>query len=521
MTAPLSTTAAERESPQHAARGPGWRWLLLIVLIAVVVRCGGLSRPLVGNFATKNAAYGMIARNFARDAAPFWRPTVDVLIVGEPGAHLLEVPLAAYVAGYGWKWCGGNLNIWGRLQAVFWSALTAALLAWLGTRWFDRLAGVAAGLVYALSPVAIIYGQSFMLEASVAFLAVAAVAAVEMWTSTRRRWWLIACGAALACLFLSKIYMLVICWPVLWCVPRDRDRREQSAVRAVLPLAITMALAVVPAAVWLAYVFSATGPALDASHTYYSLRDSATAHAWPPPVLRTGEFYRQLLDDAAGVVLTPLGLVLAVAGLVSRRWLRLIPWLLSSAVLLVALPNKFHVMNYYFVPALPPLCVLAGLGWSEVAGRLTQPQRRNLGVLLLLVGGVFAARFATRPAYVTPTEDQSVVAAAAVIQEVSQPDDLIIAVHGSTIDLLYACDRRGWAPSSSDPQLPERMQEAIAGGARFLVICHLAEFPPAELQRLGDQSVQVRGGVDFIVLDLAPPDARPATDDGGDGPPAG
>src|SRR5262245_54961809 len=53
--------------------------LSLLVLVAIALRVPGVSRPLIGNFATKNAVNAMIARNWALGRAPAWRPTLDCL----------------------------------------------------------------------------------------------------------------------------------------------------------------------------------------------------------------------------------------------------------------------------------------------------------------------------------------------------------------------------------------------------------------------------------------------------------
>jgi beta-lactamase regulating signal transducer with metallopeptidase domain len=91
---------------ERAEEAAGRRWdrrVWLLVGLALLLRVPGLNRPLLGNFATKNVAYAMIAQNWATGQASLWHPTLHVLREGGPGLHLLEVPVTAYVAGALWR----------------------------------------------------------------------------------------------------------------------------------------------------------------------------------------------------------------------------------------------------------------------------------------------------------------------------------------------------------------------------------------------------------------------------------
>ena len=95
------------------------------------MRSFDLARPLTGAFATKNATYAMIARNWATGRSPWRLPTTDCVAGGDRGWHLVELPVAAYIAGAGWRYVGGSLDVWGRATAVAWSigSIAALILA--------------------------------------------------------------------------------------------------------------------------------------------------------------------------------------------------------------------------------------------------------------------------------------------------------------------------------------------------------------------------------------------------------
>jgi hypothetical protein len=184
--------------------------------MTVLARLPGIGRPLVGNFATKNVVYAMIARNWAEGRASLLTPTLDCLADGQRAWHLVEFPVSAYVSGALWRWCGGSLDVWGRATSIAWSVASVALLYLLVRRWHGETAARAAAAMLALAPVSIIYGQSFMLEASVVALGLATFYAVERWRDARRLRWL-----ALAAMFFARRLAGTV-MPRYWPTPRRR-----------------------------------------------------------------------------------------------------------------------------------------------------------------------------------------------------------------------------------------------------------------------------------------------------------
>ncbi|HOM18274.1 MAG TPA: hypothetical protein PLQ00_13165, partial [Thermoguttaceae bacterium] len=103
---------AQNTPPSQSAKNPPGNvqtaWFLVgLLLLAGGVRSAALDRPLLGNFATKNVALAMIARNWAEGRSPWYYPRVDVLVEGQRGLHLLELPVGAYLAGVLWQTLGG------------------------------------------------------------------------------------------------------------------------------------------------------------------------------------------------------------------------------------------------------------------------------------------------------------------------------------------------------------------------------------------------------------------------------
>lgn len=481
--------------------------LLLLTALVILVRMPGLARPLLGNFSTKGAVYGMIARNWASGAAPWYRPTLDCLVDGQPGWHLLEVPLSAYVAGGAWSLLGGSLDLWGRLTSILFYTGGVLYLWHLVARWHGTRPAWAASLAMTLAPVGIIYGQAFMLESSAIFFVLGAMFHAQRWSDARRLRSLLATALFVAAALLTKIYLAALLLPITLLLlganrktPGLRARFLRACSwRVALPAALTLAVATVPALLWQAYVAKVT-TAPDAT-VYYSLRNSLAVHQFPHPLLMQADFYRGLLDNLGTVVLTPVGLVLAALGLAHREAWRHWGWILGAGVIVVAMPLKFVEMNYYFVPLLPLAAVLIGLGWEQLmAGR---QEAWKLAVPIIFLAVLLSARYSAKPAFVHPEEDRAVPAAGQAVAALALPHERVVAMHGSSLDLLYYCGRRGWAISPRARNLAQRVENYQREGAAYLVISprrQIARVP--QLKSLVKPLAVADSGPDYIIYRL-------------------
>jgi len=473
------------------AKGASYRasdhWTLpLILLAALLVRLPGVTRPLVGNFATRNVVQAMEARNWVRGVAPWWRPTLDTLADGERAWHLVEVPCSAYLSGILWVTFGGSLDAWGRATSMGWSLLSVAILFRIVERRLGSASATVAALGMAFAPIGITYGQSFLLEPSVLALALVASWSAENYATDARPRWLIVLGASLALLWLSKIYMVVIALPLmamLWqaSVQRAgsvsarsddcfRDRTFHLFQRTQLAASIAaMFLAALPVAWWVWQVWQLAAPsAATSGRVYYSFLSSAAEHRFPHPLLASPGFYGRLARDLFTVVLTPIGALLVLAGATRVDWRRWWPLVVAGLALVLVMPRKFYEMNYYHLLLLPAWCAMLPLGWRAVAPWFERRPWRLGAVMAITLA--CSLRYSVRPAFVTPAEDRSVVAASVALQELAAPGDRVVAAHGSSLDLLYYCDRAGWALDLDHADVLEQVAEKRRQGARWLAV---------------------------------------------------
>ncbi len=481
-----------------------------MLFLSLLVRIPGVTRPLVGNFATRNVVQAMAARNWARGEAPWWRPTLDCLADGQPAWHLVEIPCSAYLSAAMWKTFGGSLDAWGRATAIGWSLLSVALIYDVVRRRAGEVAAAAAAFTMAVAPISVIYGQSFLLEPSVVALTLAAWWGTEHYaryvqTNTsptrqrggegdersksfthdttsappRLRVGLVlgaTVGLPLALLWLTKVYMLVVALPLAWLMWSESPRRSS---RALLPFAATLLMAALPTLWWCYRVWQLAGPgAPNVDRVYYSLFGSAAEHRFPHDLIFDPAFYLRFVRDLGTVVLTPLGAIGLMFGAQKVDWRKWWPVGVAMLLLVVAMPRKFHEMNYYHLLFLPAWAAMIGLSWKHL--KACYAPSRWLTTAVVVIALLFSARYSVRPAFVTPAEDRSVVQAATALRSLADTDDKIIASHGTTLDLLYYADRRGWGMPMTGDDVAQRIEGRRAEGAEWLVIAGESKLSLAE-----------------------------------------
>ena len=484
--------------PQTRRSLPAMRILLCLLVAAFAVRVIGLDRPLVGNFATKSAVYGMIARNWALGRAPFWRPTIDLSAGDERAWHLMEWPASAYLTGACWKCFGGSLDAWGRGVSLASSVAAVALTYLLARRWLGEKAPLIAAAVVAFSPVSIVYGQCFMLEASVLALSLGVLYAFQSALDDGALKWFAVSAPCLTLVVLTKIYMLVLVVPLAAMIWERRANDGRNLFFAVATITASM----LPVAAWYGVVLSIS-PVDSPAAEYHPIGRSAI-HGIPHPLLFDVGYWGRLLGDLATHVLTPVGLALACCGLFANRFRSCRPLAAVLFALPILLPLKFHAANYYYVVLLPALALATGAGWNVIESR--RPWRPRTQAAIAVLSVVIALRFAVGAAYRTPEEDVAVLPAARAAQEMLGPDEPVATLHGSGVDLLYYCDRRGWALDAGDQRFGEKLADAKARGARHLVIADLASaMKRPDVSRLLSSLPVVRSGDDWRILSLAPP----------------
>ncbi len=428
----------------------------LLLALGAALRAPHLGDALLEGAAGKQTHTAMVARNLYRGRSSWLRPMVDD--VGRPGYFVKELPLVPGVIALAYGLAGGVHEWFGRLLGA--AAWLAAVPLLVGLLRRDRGTGTAllAGFWYVLAPLGIVYSRSFMNDPVVVATSLATLAAMLAWQRQPSLARALATGVWLALSLLLKAHAALWLAPALAVVAlAGQSNAAARAAASAAPsrrrgrgfpqLFFFMTGATALAATW--YLHAA------AVHRAYPVPGATVARGWLDPGLwLRPELYAIVARQELAMVLTPLGAVLAVAGLVPPRPAfslaerALLGWgggVLLQCVLLATrmFDERSRGTEYYQLAAVPVASLLVARGVERAAALFSSGPRRRAATALLLVGLAAGAVRAAGPVLETPARYGTLLDDCVLVRELTRPDQelLVLADRGGTV--LYYCDRRG------------------------------------------------------------------------------
>jgi 4-amino-4-deoxy-L-arabinose transferase-like glycosyltransferase len=459
--------------------------LAAIVLLGIGLRLLYISSPLLDAHRWRQIDTAVMARYFYEDSLNPLYPQVNW--GGAHGYVESEFPLVPFIAALLYFVFGPDDRL-GRLTSVGFSAGLIVLVYLLVQAMRGRSAGRAAAFLVAVSPGAVYYGRTFMPDTAMLCLSVGALFAMvrylESGSTSALRWG----SAALSAAILVKLPAILVLLPIAAAAWQTRGRAglfdRRLWVALIVPLAVATA--------W--YV-----------HAYFIYRESGLtygilahpARTYPPSIapgpwpdvfskwstmarLLDAELYRELLERITRLLLTPIGLAVALLGMLTWRgkW-SLVPaaWLaaMTAFILIAAEGNIAH--DYYQLP----LVVIGAMYFGVVAAPLFDGAwiREHVGgwwgtiavptlvtalaFLMFSESGVVRTHF--RGSHL---DTRMLVAGQAIDRAAADRHALFVVVddYGVTSPvLLYLADRRGWSfgPGDLRPATIEWLRTLGAG----------------------------------------------------------
>lgn len=417
-------------------RNPYWKkWLLAILAAGFVVRVIGLTRPLLGNFSSVQLTYAMMARNFREYSWNLFLPRMDLIVNGEPGIRLLDLPLISYGVALINLVLPLPIDLLGRAWSIVFSVASIYLVFLIAHQLFNKRLALFGAFFFAFSPLSIVYGQSFLTDATAVFLILVSVFCA---LQSGNGWFLIS-TLSFALSFLLRVQFIFI-YPLFLLL---NIQRSASLKQGIAQTALFVLISVMPVVLWNAYIYQALTEHFDSViMSIYHQLGTKTYISYSP---MSWMFAKGFLSHLIKLVLNPIGFALSVAGLFlvikRRKWEMLFTWIIFLVLMLVFLTKKTIDMNYYLLGLAPPMAILAAVAWEAAAEKFG----KTVQVLFYMVFTLVSLRYAVAPAFITPEEDKGVLDAAHFINQKTKRGDLIIASHGTNLDLLYYSGRKGWA----------------------------------------------------------------------------
>ncbi len=450
--------------------------LYLIFFLAVTVlgiQLCRINRPFLGNFATyQGTVMASMARNMIRENfSELLLPKTDSLIGGKRSRHLNQYPFPSLLAALAARGIGGGLEFWGRFQAVVFNAASIVLLGWIAAALFDSLTGWISVILFALAPITLIYGQSFMSEASsLFFFLLALFLLIRKSERSLSQTTILGSGFLFSLALTGRIHWLVF-FPVFLLLILNRSAHphplgERGRVRGR-----------VLASLLFFSVFSLALPVTWYAHTYFASLTATNVHTNLFMQLggrEPGRFdlgvAQKVFDAISGPYLTPLlfpflGLGLVLGDRKKKSFWILLSGILGGTLLIFLTPEKVIKHDFYLYAMQPFLVMFAALGVALLVRAFPMLVSQRMVILFLFVLLGVSARYFFHPIFKTPPEETRLISIANFVKVNTHADEPGVVVGTNAGILGYYMDRPNWSFPLRDigrPLAPYRKTRAIS-----------------------------------------------------------
>jgi len=426
-----------------------------VIALYLAVSATTLGMPPLGRDSWRESDVLGVGRNYCTEQASFLEPRIDAR--GDTsGITGMEFPLLNYL--HGLAACAGlDQVVFARLLTLCLSLLGALAFVGLARGALDssRLdsgtlgshdratsasgdaqAPVLALGVYLFSPLTLYYGRAIQPDVPALALVLLALYLLQRYAARRSRLVLAASAVALSLGILIKLPVIVFGLPALFLLLDGRPLKALLRPRYALYLAATVG----PAAAW--YVH-ARQLQVRYGLTYFYLGKSLTElfGDWCDPL-----FYRSVAGKMLDVYAFPLVAVLLLPILVAL-WPKLPGWIRALAVATLAyiFLAAGHIAhhNYYGIPVVPLLALVAGFGWSHFSPRLA-PKTRAAVLALLLLGVVVHSVYRTERSWPRPEAQAELTTARRALDGREAAEQRAVYFSAGDPTLVWQLGRKGW-----------------------------------------------------------------------------
>jgi 4-amino-4-deoxy-L-arabinose transferase-like glycosyltransferase len=404
-----------------------------LVALAVALRLYKITQPFVDEWSFKQGTIAMIAENFYRNGFNILYPQIN-WAGPEAGYIGTEFPLMPYLASL--LYVPFGVHEWiGRSLSVAFFAVSLPFLYLLVKKVSNERSAAFAGVIYAVVPLGIFAGRSFISDTTSLSFSVIALYLFFRWLERSDSAALLAAaGVTTGLAILVKLPNIIIGVPLLylaWEKYRTGLRRQPQ--------------------LWGFSAFALGLPAAWYLHAYL-----VTLHYLPHQfagsdgiALADPSFYAFIARRLFTSSLTPLAAAGMLAGLflpARAKYGRVFHWWLVAIMLFVIIAGHGNRHPWYQLPMVPVAAALAGRALDCALRKLrtlTGSRIAEWSAGVALFGALAAASFL----YVKPLYDPwalPLLNAGHEIDRIASPDALVIYVLDGDSSGIYYGKRKGW-----------------------------------------------------------------------------
>jgi hypothetical protein len=408
-------------------------WLVAAVTaVGVACRLVSITQPFVDVINWRQAETAMVAENFYKHGFHVFYPQINWAgTTGYVGMELQLFPLFAALL-----YTVFGVQDWiGRALALVSFAASVPFFYLLVKKVADVQSALFAAAIYALVPLSIVIGRSFMPDMPSLAFSIAALYFFSEYLECESVGMFAATCIALALAVLEKLPAVIIGLPFVY-MAWARYGRGVLYKKELWALAI---LSLILPAAWYYHTYRVSSM----NYPYFFFGASGFR-------IVGFERYMRVLDRTVFASLTPIVAALMIVGLFipfSGRFRHLFHWWFAAMLLFIVFAGDGNARHrWYQLPLVPVAAALAGRACD--AGLRLLARRTNVRAIAIAASALFFAALgyqsyqALRPIY-TPWALPGLNAGLEV-DRLAPPDALVISATDGDPTMLYYSRRKGW-----------------------------------------------------------------------------
>ncbi len=437
-------------------------FLVIVFFLALSLRLYKIDSPIADWHSWRQTDTASISRNFIKEGFTPFYPRVDSLHAlnsyGERNVNryfFAEFPLYNIVAHPLYLIFGVRESLL-RLVSAFFSSASAIVLFFLVKKYSSQLTAYFSAFFWAVVPFNVYYGRVTMPDPLHVFLSISALLLTTVWLEKKTIPWLIFAATTMALTILTKPFGIVLGLPIAVLILNNGGKWLIS--KGWIQVILFGFLALGPYFLWRWHI------------DRYPEGQFATDWLFNSTNIRfTGAFFRWIIFERLNkLILGGGGFVLFFIGLVcpknKKEWLFYLSWLTALAIFICVIATGNITHDYYQLPLVPILIILAAKGVEFIFGIGRGFWRKifNGTIVVSLVAIMLAfGWFEVRGFY--QINNFAIVEAGRFVDQTLPQDAKIIAPYNWDPAFLYQTNRLGW------PKLTGPIEEMINRGASHYV----------------------------------------------------